>query len=183
MKLKSGPLDTLIAILCRHHFYQAETSFFPQNFSGGTLQTELQNTMTHSTESATSKLIGKAIDIVMTDFEFDFDQDPIDNISESVEQDVEGDLVDANLDMEVEEILNIARERRIRKQGNRCDANDVNNDSLRHINTSFYSLASSTMGEDDEEYELPLNDCHDVKCSKNTSIRRTSLTSLLEAGW
>ncbi|KAL3929038.1 MAG: hypothetical protein SGBAC_012386 [Bacillariaceae sp.] len=134
--------------------------------------------MTTNTESATSKLIGKAIDVIMAEFDFEFDQTPLD-ISESVEPETEDSK-------EVEEILQIARERRIRKQGNRDDVDSDINDSLRTtrscMRTSFCSVASfTTMGEDDAEYELPLNDSAEEKRSNTSTMRRASLTSLLQA--
>ncbi|CAJ1952727.1 unnamed protein product [Cylindrotheca closterium] len=148
--------------------------------------------MTLSTESAV-KLLGDVIDIAMADFEFE--NGPIDFVSESVQQsEAEAEQncvgkVEVNLDMAVEDILKIARERRIRKQGNRRIGNDVDNDidSLHCVRscmrTSFNSDESSSEDEEDfdEEFELPLNDCVEVKSSKDTSMKRTSLTSLLQA--
>ena len=130
-------------------------------------------------ESPTAMLIGKAIDIILSDFE----PEQMEDITESSEPDDYDDDCAQEDDKEVQEFLKIARERRIRKHGFQRGSSDVDNDSLCHIrNTSrpsLCSVASSTIHEDDEEYELPLNDSGDAKNSKDTSVTRASLNDLL----
>lgn len=151
--------------------------------------------MTLSTES-TAKLLGDVIDIALDGFDFGTIEDLSESVVESMDEDgiFKKEMDATNPDKEVAEFLRIARERRLRKQGNCPISNDVVDsdiDSLCGIRSSmrsnfndFESPEEDEEESDYEEYELPLNDSAEVaKSSKDLSMKRTSLTSMLQAAF